>query len=209
MHTTKPHGVGPRNLSACARKTNPGLKSPWAGTYLALLWKPVFLRTLSWWSGLAPAASNFTATLIRPDLDASIRAVQPFCWRKTIGYDLNSLLYAVLFLLLHQWNPHFTVLNRQIGIGACRPGHTRALPGSFRIVLIHIMRTRCKDPLYSIYIFCFMIKTFIHNNPICLSFVNTFNKEKSQDQQMWCMHSSLSLVPLWTLKLGLYKYPLA
>ena len=32
----------------------------------------------------------------------------------------------------------------------CRPGHTRALPGLFRIMSTHITRTGCKDSLYSI-----------------------------------------------------------
>ena len=31
------------------------------------------------------------------------------------------------------------------GIGACRPGHTRALPGLFWIMHTHIMRTGCED----------------------------------------------------------------
>ena len=30
-------------------------------------------------------------------------------------------------------------------IGACRPGHTRALPGLFRIIRTHIMRTGRED----------------------------------------------------------------
>ena len=30
-------------------------------------------------------------------------------------------------------------------IGACRPGHTRALPGLFQIMHTHITRTGCKD----------------------------------------------------------------
>ena len=32
----------------------------------------------------------------------------------------------------------------------CRPGHTRALPGLFRIMSTHITRTGCNDSLYSI-----------------------------------------------------------
>ena len=31
---------------------------------------------------------------------------------------------------------------------SCRPGHTRALPGLFRIMSTHIMRTGCEDSLY-------------------------------------------------------------
>ena len=33
-----------------------------------------------------------------------------------------------------------------VNIGACRPGHTRALPGLFRITRIHITRTGREDP---------------------------------------------------------------
>lgn len=72
-----------------------------AGTYLASLWKAVFLRTLSLWSGLAPAASNFTATLIHPDLDASMRAVQPFCGRKTKD---NRLWFGLIAACCLVWN---------------------------------------------------------------------------------------------------------
>ena len=55
------------------------------------------------------------------------------------------------------WPIHIAVANIFKGlkhhattIGACRPGHTRALPGLFQIMRTHITRTGCEDPLYSV-----------------------------------------------------------
>ena len=66
--------------------------------------------TLSWWLGLAPAASNLSTTLTCPLWDAHMRAVLPSCRRRgekgqeIMNWGLVSLLwFYFLFLKWHKW----------------------------------------------------------------------------------------------------------
>ena len=66
---------------------------------------------------------------------------------------LSSLCTSHDYNIWHHWEFLIVWLLFEDGvwsIGACRPGHTRALPGLFRSIRTLIMRTRCEDTRHTL-----------------------------------------------------------